>query len=285
MKFEKIYIELSDICGLNCSFCPSQKGVRGMMSVKDFEHLASKLTKKARIYTFHLLGDPLILPNLKTYIEKAAFYNMALELTTNGFYLDEKKQNLLLTSKNIRQINISLASFFEQKKLDFQSYIKPILKLLNTHIQNKNTNFINLRLWNLDQNFCSPEQNKEIYEFLEQNFELKLDLNTQKNRLSSKIFLHLDKRFEWASLENKNSHTQGSCHALTKQLGVLSNGKLVPCCMDTKAELSLGSLFECSLDELLNTQRAIKMKEGFKKGILVEKLCQKCEFHKIKVKS
>lgn len=55
--------------------------------------------------------------------------------------------------------------------------------------------------------------------------------------------------------------------------------------MDTKAELSLGSLFEYSLDELLKTQRAIKMKEGFKKDILVEKLCQKCEFHQIKVKS
>ena len=36
MRFEKIYIELSDICGLNCGFCPSVKGVRGAMSAEKF---------------------------------------------------------------------------------------------------------------------------------------------------------------------------------------------------------------------------------------------------------
>lgn len=36
MKFKKLYIELSDICGLKCDFCPSKKALRGVMSVEKF---------------------------------------------------------------------------------------------------------------------------------------------------------------------------------------------------------------------------------------------------------
>jgi len=76
MRFEKIYIELSDICGLHCGFCPSVKGVRGAMSVEKFSIIAKKVAEKARIYTFHLLGDPLVLPNLKDFIEIANAHKM-----------------------------------------------------------------------------------------------------------------------------------------------------------------------------------------------------------------
>ena len=96
MRFEKIYIELSDICGLNCGFCPSVKGVRGAMSVEKFGIIAKKVAGVGRIYTFHLLGDPLVLPNLKDFIKLANAHKMTLELTTSGFYMSEKNTQLLL---------------------------------------------------------------------------------------------------------------------------------------------------------------------------------------------
>jgi MoaA/NifB/PqqE/SkfB family radical SAM enzyme len=37
MKFNKIYVELTNICGLACSFCPSQKPPTSTMSLKTFE--------------------------------------------------------------------------------------------------------------------------------------------------------------------------------------------------------------------------------------------------------
>lgn len=109
MRFEKIYIELSDICGLNCGFCPSVKGVRGAMSVEKFGIIAKKVAGVGRIYTFHLLGDPLVLPNLKDFIKLANAHKMPLELTTSGFYMSEKNAQLLLESENIRQINPKFA--------------------------------------------------------------------------------------------------------------------------------------------------------------------------------
>ena len=114
MRFEKIYIELSDICGLHCGFCPSVKGVRGAMSVEKFGIIAKKVAGVGRIYTFHLLGDPLVLPNLKDFIKLANAHKMTLELTTSGFYMSEKNAQLLLESENIRQ-KFALSLAFKSK--------------------------------------------------------------------------------------------------------------------------------------------------------------------------
>ncbi|TQR32335.1 radical SAM protein [Campylobacter sp. MIT 99-7217] len=280
MKFQKIYIELSDICGLECSFCPSVKALRGVMSLDDFENLARKIHNKARLFTFHLLGDPLILENLEQYLNIARAYKMKLELTTSGFYLSKKNQALLLEFDNIRQINLSLMSFLSQKKLKFEAYFSPILELCDKHISLKKQSFINLRLWNLKPNFQSPLQNEPIYKLLEEHFKLKIDKEARQNRLARKIFLHQARLFKWASLNSKKIKTTGSCHALSKQLGVLSNGILVPCCLDSAGQINLGNIFENSLEELSLKPRFVKMKEGFKRGILLEELCQKCEFYK-----
>ena len=202
MKFEKIYIELSDICALQCDFCPSKKGVRGVMSVRDFAKIAAKLAHKARIYAFHLLGDPLILPNLSEYIAIANALQMPVELTTSGFYMSEKNAKLLLESENIRQINFSLMSFLAQNRVNFRDYFAPILAFLREHLALKKQNFVNLRLWNLAKNFTPPPQNEPIYKLLESEFNVKIDKFAPKNRLASRIILQQASKFQWASVKN-----------------------------------------------------------------------------------
>lgn len=280
MKFEKIYIELSDICGLDCFFCTGAKNVRGMMSVERFKSLLPKLKNRAKIYTFHLLGDPLILKDLSTYISLAKAYEMRLEITTSGFYMSEKNIQILLENENIHQINISLMAFLAQQKTSLNDYFKGISRLLTRHMKSKNESFINLRLWNLNDKFEAPPENGEIYALLEDFFKCKIDKSAAKTRLERKIFLHQARLFKWASLEGKNSRHTGTCHALSKQLGILSDGTLVPCCIDSAGVINLGNLFAQSLDEILQSPRARAMIQGFKQNKLSEALCQKCEFYK-----
>lgn len=282
MLFEKIYIELSDICGLKCDFCPSVKGVRGVMSVENFAKIAEKIAKKAKIYTFHLLGDALILPNLDEYLAVANSHQMILELTTSGFYMNEKNQNLLLQSENIRQINFSLMAFLAQKKLDFTGYFTPIMRFIRTHLALKKQSFVNLRLWNLDEDFKNIAVNEELYCFLEKEFGVKIQRKNVKNRLANRIILHQNKRFCWANLNDKIIHTKGFCYGLSKQIGILSNAQIVPCCMDSGGVIALGNILEQNLDEILNSQRAIQMKKALQKGEFIEPLCQSCEFGRTK---
>ncbi len=303
MRFEKIYIELSDICGLNCGFCPSVKGVRGAMSVEKFGIIAKKVAGVGRIYTFHLLGDPLVLPNLKDFIKLANAHKMPLELTTSGFYMSEKNTQLLLESENIRQINLSLMAFLAQKKLNLNEYFAPILRFLRLHLAQNAKSFVNLRLWNLGANFTPPFENNAIYSLLEREFNTKIQKNAPKNRLENRIILHQSELFCWAGAKavdlgvqkefvdlqgEKNAPkvpcVKGSCHALRKQIGILSDGTVVPCCMDTSGVMGLGNLFTQELSEILASKRAVAMKKGFEMGEFTEKLCQQCEFGRQKTR-
>lgn len=288
MKFEKIYIELSDICGLNCGFCPSVKGVRGAMSVEKFGIIAKKVAGVGRIYAFHLLGDPLVLPNLKDFIKLANAHKMPLELTTSGFYMSEKNAQLLLESENIRQINLSLMAFLAQKKLNLNEYFAPILRFLRLHLAQNLQSFVNLRLWNLGANFTPPFENNAIYSLLECEFNTKIQKNAPKNRLENRIVLHQSELFCWAGAGERNAPkvpcVKGSCHALRKQIGILSDGTVVPCCMDTSGVIGLGNLFTQELSEILASKRAVAMKKGFERGEFTEKLCQQCEFGRQKTR-
>lgn len=281
MKFKRIYIELSDICGLKCDFCPSKKGVRGIMSVQNFSLLLPQIRDKAKLFSFHILGDPLWVENLKEYVDLAKENMMKLEITTSGFYLSAKNQALLLESENIRQINISLMAFLSQRKVGLKEYFEPIFELCEQHFSRKCKSFINLRLWNLSSNFTAPSENFEVYEFLEQYFETKIDVKLKQNRLQRHILLHQAKLFKWASLENGFLQNTGTCHALKEQIGILSDGSLVPCCFDTKADIFLGNVFEKDFNELLNSKRLKAMKEGFKQNRRIEALCQRCEFMRV----
>ncbi|HEC1539818.1 radical SAM/SPASM domain-containing protein [Campylobacter upsaliensis] len=282
MRFKKIYVELSDICGLKCEFCPSKKAQRGILSLQNFEKIASQIYDKAELFALHLLGDPLILSDLRSYINLAKAYKMKLEITTSGFYLNEENQNLLLEFENIHQINISLASFFSQKKLDLNAYLKPILKLCERHFERKNSSFINLRLWNFNADFKAPKENEAIYQILRQNFKEEFDFKAPKIRLQRHIILHQARRFTWPSLDASFISKKGFCYALKEQVGILSNGTLVPCCLDTSGAIALGNVLGNSFQNLLETKKFLTLKQGFERGERLENLCQRCEFFKAK---
>ncbi|QOR01318.1 radical SAM/SPASM domain-containing protein [Campylobacter sp. 2014D-0216] len=278
MQFEKIYIELSDICGLKCDFCPSQKAQRKLMSLENFEKICKSVHHRAKLFTFHVLGDPLRVTNLKEYLELALKYDMCIELTTSGFYLDEEKITLLLNSKNIRQINISLGAFLAQSRVDIKEYFKPILRLIFLHLEKRLDSFVNLRLWNLDHDFNPPLENEKIYHFLESTFQVFIQRQKVKNRLERHIILHQAKLFKWPSLKDKVIRHEGICHALNGQIAILSDGSLVPCCLDTQADMKLGNCFEDEFNELLKSPLYTQLKEGFKQGVLKAELCKRCEF-------
>ncbi|MCR6590974.1 radical SAM domain protein [Campylobacter insulaenigrae] len=280
MSFEKIYIELSDVCGLKCDFCPSIKGQRKKMDLDKFEHICKSVQGFAKIYTFHVLGDPLMNKYLKDYLNIANKYNMKIELTTSGFYFDDERIKLILNASNIHQVNISLAAFLSQSKININAYFKPILEFIFLHIKNKKSSFINLRLWNLDKNFVPPLENNQIYEFLQDIFCIKIHTNLEKNRLARHIVLNQARLFKWPSLQDKILNEVGSCHALTKQIAILSDGTLVPCCLDVKADINLGNCFEQSFEELLHSSLYLDLKHGFQQRILKAELCKRCEFYK-----
>lgn len=85
--------------------------------------------------------------------------------------------------------------------------------------------------------------------------------------------------FEWPDLQHATyGEEEVFCYALRNQIGVLVDGSVVPCCLDHNGDISLGNLFDQSLEQILASPRAMAIYQGFTNHIAVEPLCQRCGY-------
>ncbi len=283
MKFYRIYIELTNVCGLSCSFCPTKALPTKEMDLDFFE----SIVKQAKVYTkeiaCHVVGDPLTLSNLDAYLDIIHKHGLKAMLTTSGYFLKKHTYDTLF-HPCVKQINISLNSFNKNDtSLTFEQYMNPVLALCEAKLEREEEIFINLRVWNLDEMMSERTFNETLFEKLSSTFDTELDLKNiyeekpKSIRLASKILVHFDNYFEWPSLNNQ-TYGHGTCQGLQSHVAILASGKVVPCCLDCDGIIELGDLHENTLDEILTAKRAVDMLEGFKEGKAVEELCQKCSY-------
>jgi radical SAM protein with 4Fe4S-binding SPASM domain len=143
--------------------------------------------------------------------------------------------------------------------------------------------FINLRVWNLDEILSEAEFNTMLFEYIENYFDIKIDLEAiykdkvKSLRLASKVLLNFDNYFEWPSLSSTHD-SDSTCHALKSHIGILADGTVVPCCLDGEGVINLGNLHDTLLKDVLNSNRAQDMIKGFSQNRAVEELCRKCSY-------
>jgi len=278
-KFHKVYIELTNICGLECTFCPTKTTQTQTMTVDFFETILLQLKSYTKDIAFHVFGDPLVLSNLEKYLDISHKHNFKVHITTTGFYLKNFDLNLFL-HKAIKQINFSLNSYNKNEMgCELESYLKPMFELCDLKLSQKVHNFINFRLWNLDDKNSEDKFNTDIFNLLSQKFDIdlsKIDY-TKPKRLENQILIDFDKYFKWPSL-NDTDTTNGYCHGLSAQIAILANGTVVPCCLDSFGIIDLGNLHTKLLNNILFSKKSLDIVNGFKENIAVEELCQKCTF-------
>ena len=281
--FHRVHVEITNICGLACSFCPPKLQPTKTMSLEFFEKVLSELKPYTKSLALHVMGDPLTLSNLENYLELAYQAGLEVELTTSGYYL-KKNPFTTLFHPAVRQLNISLNAYNKNdSNLSFESYMQGVLDVCDEKLQNYPKPFINLRVWNLDEKCSELSFNEQLFGVLQEHFEMKISLEevltskTKSIRLGSKILLNFDSYFEWPSL-NSSHESHASCYGLRSHIGILANGVVVPCCLDGEGVINLGDLHGSSLKEILNSRRAKAMLEGFANGKAVEELCVKCSY-------
>jgi len=283
MKFYRIYIELTNVCGLSCSFCPTKELPSKEMDLVFFESVIKQAKNYTKEIACHVVGDPLTQSNLHEYLDIIHKYGLKAMLTTSGYFLKKHAYDTLF-HPCVKQINISLNSFNKNDtSLTFEQYITPVLALCENKLEREEDLFINLRVWNLDEMMSERTFNETLFSKLSETFDTLLLLeNIYKERpksirLASKILVHFDNYFEWPSLKNKN-YGDGTCQGLQSHIAILASGKVVPCCLDCDGVIELGDLHEKSLAEIVTSKRARSMLNGFKEGKAVEELCQKCSY-------
>jgi len=283
VKFYRVYVEITNVCGLSCSFCPTKELPSTQMDLDFFKSIVLQLRPYTKEIACHVVGDPLTLSNLSEYLDIIQAHGMKAILTTSGYFLKKHSYETLFHPA-VKQINISLNSYNKNDTaLTFEQYMDPVLNLCQAKLEREEELFINLRVWNLDEMMSERSFNETLFEKLSSAFDTVLDLETvyrdkpKSIRLDNKILMHFDNYFEWPSLNNK-VYGNGTCQGLQSHFAILASGKVVPCCLDCDGIIELGDLKINNLDDILSNNRTQNMLKGFREGKAVEELCRKCSY-------
>lgn len=282
-KFKKIYIEITNHCNLACSFCHRSKRPKSWMRPEDFAAIIGQIKEFTSHIALHVLGEPLLHPDLGRLLADCQRHSLAVNLTTNGTLLPQH-QNLLLTSPAIRQINISLHCAVEMKAgAGLSEYLAGIFDFIR-RAKDARPIYISLRLWNLQETSAAASlQNDPLLRKLEEFFTLPFRLADavtpgQGISLAPNIFLSQNSRFAWPHAPAPELGNAGFCRGLRDHVAILADGSVVPCCLDAEADIKLGNIHELPLSTILTNPRAAALYEGFSQRRLVEPLCRRCSY-------
>ncbi len=271
-RFRKVYLEISNICNLKCSFCPGTGRARHAMTVEEFTLLAQKLRPWTDYLYFHLMGEPLCHPKLWEFLSIAEILDFRVILTTNGTLL-KKQQEILLGAKALHKVNISLHAFeANDLSVPFEQYLKDCFAFGKAAQGSK---IICYRLWNQGG---AEERNSDILQTMEQLFPVPWVQERQGKRIADRIYLEYGDKFDWPDLSAPDGGSACFCYGLRDQIGVLCDGTVVPCCLDHEGDIPLGNLFTRELADILETGRAKAIYDGFSNGTAAEELCRKCGY-------
>lgn len=282
-RFAKVNIEISNICNLQCSFCPEVVRENKMMSVSLFERVISQVAPLTELVCFHLMGEPLGHPQLKEMVNICADHKVKIFFVSNGVLLRDDKIELLLNPA-VQQVNFSLHSFLDNFPGKNPSlYLEKIFKFTERAFAERPELYINYRVWSLKESASSNLGHEAILNKICERFDFKLPdiVNVRKRKslkIKNKLYFHFDTEFVWPGLDLPVLGASGTCHGLSSHFGVLADGRVVPCCLDKEAAIVLGNIADQSIEEILSSPRATKILKGFKERKLHEDLCQRCQY-------
>ena len=274
MRFKKIYLEITNYCNKNCSFCSKDNREQKEMSLEEIKSILPDIKKYTDYVYLHVKGEPLLHSEFKEIINYLDSENMWINITTNGTLIDKHIKEIS-NNKHLRQINISVHSFNDDK------YIDRILASIDEILANNSLINIVLRFWALEDNTFSKANllniNKIISHYELDNSLIEEIYKKNNIKLKDRLYLNKDSLFEWPSLDNK-IYEDSFCYGLKTQIAILSNGTVVPCCLDSSGIINLGNIFETSLEEILNSEKTKLIINGFRNNKAVHPLCQHCSF-------
>lgn len=270
-KYKKIYIEITNNCNLNCSFCTSVTKPKKFMSKEEFESILKKIKDYTDYIYLHIKGEPLLHPEIIDFLKLCEEYSLKVNLTTNGT-LFSKYAKELGSCKALNKINFSLHS-----ENNIPNYCGKIFESVN-EIPSRIT--IIYRLWTLKDNKLD-KKSTEIVEKTKDYYNLSPDMvekikNEKNIKINPHIYVDKDNEFIWPSINNHKSC--GYCHALKTHIGILVDGTVVPCCLDSDGIINLGNIFTNTLEEIINSPKYQKLKKSFQDRNPSEELCKSCTF-------
>ena len=266
MHLKKIYLEITNGCNLNCDFCIKNKRKITNISFDNYKYIIDKIKDYTDEIYLHVLGEPLMHREINEFIDYAYNKGLLVNITTNGYLIKRIKDN-----KHIHRLNISVHSYNIKYGISLNEYLDNIFEVID---KLRNETFISLRLW------INSKDNEQVLDYINKRYNTNINKvnDNEKIKVTNNLIIDTFHEFIWPDLSNNYYSEYGRCMALKGHIGILSDGTIIPCCLDSKGIINLGNIYENNLDDIFNSPRVKSMLEGFKKGYKCEELCRHCKF-------
>lgn len=269
--YSRAYVEITNICNKNCSFCPGTKRRPHSMDMAEFTAVCAQLKGLTKYLYFHIMGEPTLHPLLPDFIRHATAEGFKVAITTNGSLLERRGDALI--EAGVYKVNVSVHSFEDGSTEDYLHYIRSCYDFADK--ASKAGVLTILRLWNKGGD---EHLNDRTEELLHEHFPEDWVYGKRGIRLHDKLHLEYGERFEWPDMTADNYGDEVFCYGLKDHFGILCDGTVVPCCLDHEGDIPLGNLHETPLAEILRSPRAAAMREGFTRRKACEELCRRCGY-------
>lgn len=269
--YGRVYVEITNICNMRCSFCHGHSRPAKRMSREEFSHVLSQLQGKTGYVYYHLMGEPLTHPLLPEFLQMAKQAGFRSVITTNGTLLDRCGETLI--AAGLHKVNISVHSFEQGEDAAHEAYLQKLAAFAGA--ASRAGVLVSFRLWN---NGFDEGRNEKTLALLRALLPGPWQENTRGYRLRDRVFLEWGERFTWPDTQAPEGGCSLFCYGLRDHFGILSNGTVVPCCLDSDGVIDLGNVFTQPLEEILNSPRAKAILDGFSQRKAVESLCRRCGY-------
>jgi len=272
MLINRVYIEIHNQCNLSCHFCPPSQRMKQALTPQQFEYILREIKEYTQHIYLHVQGEPLLHPDLMLFLDLSFQHGLKVHLVTNGTLIP-LYEHQLLSHPALAQLTLSLHAWESLDETTFEQLSLSLAHLIQQTEDNKASLFI--RIWN--------QKSLQMEALLARLFCHEVISNWKQSgkhriRITPKITLDLDEEFKWPNINDPFVGNEGTCHAGSKMMAILSNGDVTPCCLDPQGLLNYGNIFETSFKDLLNHERHISLIQNFKHHRCTEVLCQHCTY-------
>ena len=280
MRLNKVYLEITNVCNLSCPFCPQTKRTPRFMSPEEFRTAIGRIAPLTKYVYLHLMGEPLLHPHLTELLAILREADLHAALTTNGTLIARRADELL--AAGLYKIGISLhaweANHGAVMTPEARAHFAACLDFARRSAAGGTITA--LRLWNEDRadRAAQNDLNGEITQMAREYFPGEWEYTPRGIRLAPLCYLEREEIFDWPDTDAQASDCRVRCCGLRDQIGILSDGTVVPCCLDHEGDLALGNIFTDDPEQLLDSPRARRIREGFLRGEAAEDFCRRCGF-------
>lgn len=269
--YSRVYVEITNVCNLHCSFCHGHSRPLSFMSEAQFLRVLEEVRGKTEYVYYHLMGEPLLHPLLGSFLSLAGERSFRSVITTNGTLLRERGDVLL--AGGVYKVNVSVHSLEDADPEVREKYLSSVIDFAER--ASARGVIVVLRLWNEGHD---GGLNEHVLSVLKERVRGEWSANTRGIRIHDKLHVEWGERFTWPDREAPELGGRVFCYGLSDHFGILCDGTVVPCCMDSDGVIALGNVLDMPLEDILSSPRARAVREGFEKRRGVEPLCRRCAY-------